>query len=155
MLELFIFKAYIKCSFFYEAVNFPSWNKLLVPTDSYKRVAPALKTIFISLWLVSHWPESGSVLPQTERSKSKARVALITEARHPHRSGGDAPTRLQRGGAGPAYLFLDCLVALLQPAPPPSHVLPVEEDTFGSPAVRLLPAQYSGLNFPLRSSLAG
>lgn len=30
-------------------------------------------------------------------------------------------------GAGPAYLFFDGLVALLQPAPPPPHVLPVED----------------------------
>lgn len=30
-------------------------------------------------------------------------------------------------GAGPAYLFLDGLVTLLQPAPPPPHVLPVED----------------------------
>ena len=39
-----------------------------------------------------------------------------------------------------AYLLLDCLVALLQPAPPPAHVLPVKTDISGGPAVRLLPA---------------
>lgn len=46
----------------------------------------------------------------------------------------------KKKGAGPAYLLFDCLVALLQPAPPPPHVLPVEDRYIWRPG-RATPAQ--------------
>lgn len=95
-------------------------------------------------------------------------MSLVPEARSPQGSAGYARNRVQGGalgphwrkGAGPAYLLLDCLVALLQPAPPPSHVLPAEDRHIWRPrgatrARAMIGSQYPSQMWPVGWGIKG
>lgn len=131
------FKTHITCFLFSEVVHF---SFLRIPTRGALRPL----NVFPSLWLVSHGSKSGSVFPEPGRGEKQGESPS-----HPRGPAGPGQAALSgagpwgRKGAGPAYLFLDRLVALLQPAPPPSHVLPVGDRHSWQPRSTSDPASVS------------